>query len=290
MTKTYSLLTITYRGDLEPFDRLCRSIDEHMPEVTHHVLVDHSDLKTFSRYATARRHIIDCSKELPAFKEFSFLGRRLWLGPGFRLIRGWIYQQLVKLHFAAKIEADAVMLVDSDVLFVRPLEEGDIFIDGKARLYQIADAPSGPIDQSPKWHDVASMALGLPQIGYTGHDYIMSMTVWSPQVVKLMLAHIEKTHGRRWYDVLSRPFRISEFVIYGVFCNLVLGIHQNLVARTSVKGCHPSWDHDLSSVEGREEFIETFRPEHAAVHIQSNLHLPQDIRDDIADRVRARLR
>lgn len=289
MTKRFCLLTITYHGDLEPFDRLCKSIDEFIPDVTHYVLVDRSDIKTFARYATSRRHIIDCSTELTAFREFNVFGRRLWLGPKFRLVRGWIYQQLAKLHFAAKIDFDAVIMVDSDVLFLRPLEPEDVFIDGKAQLFQLPDAPSGPIDESPKWHDVASHALGLPQIGYTGHDYIMSMVTWSPQVVKLMLEHIEKTHKKKWYDVLSRPFRISEFVIYGVFCNHVPGHHQALVARTSEKRCHASWNYDLFSPDGREVYINAFSREQAAILIQSNLHLPQDIRDDIAERTRARL-
>ncbi|MDE1467461.1 DUF6492 family protein [Aurantiacibacter sp. D1-12] len=289
MSNDIALLTKTYRRDLAAFTDLCSSIDRLMPDVTHYVLVDSGDRVIFARFASDRRIILDCAELLPAFRELNLFGRRVWWHAPFHVVRGWIYQQLAKVQAVAGLNEQAVVLVDSDVEFIRQLDAGGVIREGKVALYHQPGAPSGPEDQSPKWHDIASEALGLPKRGYTGSDYISTVIAWSPEVVRAMLQEIERVHHRPWYNVLLRHFRFSECVLYGIFCDHVSGAHQEKVAHTQGALCHWSWSYDLSQPAGRARYVEDFGSDKVAALIQSNLGLPDAIRKGIIAQVRAKV-
>lgn len=105
MSKIYSLLTKTFKGNYEPFPRLCESIDQFMPEVWHYVFFDKSDLALFARFASPQRILVDCSTGLPQMHELNVLGRRIWWLPFPR-------QQMTKIQFVRTLEEDAVALVE----------------------------------------------------------------------------------------------------------------------------------------------------------------------------------
>lgn len=282
MPERFALLTVTYRGDIGPFEQLCASIDRHMPDIDHYVLVDNSDVALFARFASCRRHLINCRERLPQLHEFQLLGKRLWWKFPATIIRGWIYQQLAKITVAASLTEEAVIVVDSDAVFIRPIEHDQIFRkDGAVSLYHRPGAPSGPASESPKWHNAALQALGLPQRGYTGADYISTAVVWSPAVVRAMIARIESTGKRSWIAALTRHYRFSEYVTYGVFCEHVAGDHATKVAVTDRELCHCSWHYDLDAEEGRQAFRAALQPHHVAVLVQSNLKMEEQRRAGI---------
>ncbi|GAA0266875.1 DUF6492 family protein [Alteraurantiacibacter aestuarii] len=287
MAKDFSLLTKTFRNDLPEFEKLCATIDEHMPDRRHYVLIDHSDLELFSRFKSERRIIVDCSELLPGFHEFEFMGRRLWWAPPAKLVRGWIYQQLAKIQFVARCTEDAIVLVDSDAQFLRPVEDRHVFDGDRVILFHNPDNPSGGVAQSDKWHNIGLRSFGLPETGYTGFDYISQAVVWSPEIVRAMIRRIENVSGSQWVKALIGRFRFSEYVLYGVFCEQVPGPHQAMVAPTDREICHCSWHHDLSTPAGVEDFIAGFSDHHVAILIQSNLHMPAAERDRIFERFSA---
>ena len=285
MPRTYSLLTKTFKRDLAAFSELCETIDRHMPAATHYVMVDRSDLAIFRPFASENRHIIDGTAMLPKFHEFEILGKRLWLRFPRSLVRGWIYQQLAKIEFVARCEEDAIVLVDSDTLFLRPLTNDHVFDGPATRLFHNPGVNSGPASQSAAWHNVALESIGLPPTGYSGYDYISQAVIWSPTVVRAMTERIEHVSRGPWYDQLIRNFRFSEYVIYGVFCEQLPGPHQDLVSVTDKELSHCSWHYDLDTPEGIDIFVKSMRPDQVAVLIQSNLQLDESVRRAIIDRL-----
>lgn len=273
MNQRFSLLTVTYKGDIDAFETLCASIDLHNPEATHYVLVDHSDLPLFQRFATQKRKIIDLKAELPAFREINLPSRRLWFLPWRHLVRGWIYQQIVKIHFASKLDDDAVLVVDSDAKFVRPILSEHLFRDGRVYLYR-RPGPL-PADDMVNWHNAARLSLGLQPSGFNGKDYISTAVPWSPAVVRMMIARIEGQHQTDWFRYLLRFFRISEYVMYGLFCEEMEGPQRALVEPTEHELCHCSWHYDLEDEANVQRFRADIRPDQVAVLIQSNLGMPE---------------
>ena len=281
MAASFCLLTKTYFGDYDAFARLCDSIDRHMPDVRHYVLVDRSDMALFARFAGPQRILLDCAGLVPGFVEFRLGGRRMWWRRPWFIARGWIYQQLAKLAAVAQLQEDAVILVDSDLVFVRAIRPEQVFDNERTKLYHHPGAPSGPASESDKWHDIASAALGLPQRGYTGSDYISTVIPWSPAVVRDLLAHVERATGRKWHDELVRHFRFSECVLYGVFCDHVPGPHQARLAHTREVLCHLSWGYDLADPAGVDAYVADLGPGKVAALVQSNLGLAGAARDAI---------
>ena len=286
ISRSFCIVTPTYRGDLEPFTQLCRSIDLHMPQTTHYVLVDRSDMAVFAPFSSSRRVIVDCSLELPQFHEFRFLGRRLWWRWPMHVVRGWIYQQLTKIRVVGRLEEDAAVIMDSDAWLIRPIRPEQVFDGDRVRIYRRANDSDGPEFQ--KWHNVALASYGLPQTGYTGYSYISTAVIWAPEVVRAMSAEIERATGRKWHDELIRPFRFSEYIQYGVFCDRIAGPHRDLVSPVPEEICHCSWHYDLDTDQGVDSFLDDLQEWHSAVLIQSNLRLSEERRLEIVKRFEGR--
>lgn len=282
---SFALLTITWRGDIFAFEQLCNSIDRFMPDIRHIVALDRSDLELFARFEGPRRELLDCSDFLPSLREFSLFGKRLWWKPLSHIIRGWIYQQLAKIAIVSTLKEGAVVVVDSDVFFIERLDLSRVFSGPSVRYFQNLGAPSGPPEESPKWHDAAAFALGLPKRGYTGADYISGAVIWSPAVVRAMLQHIEALHGSEWMTPLLRPLRISEYVIYGLFCDHVPGPHRDLVCPTPAELAHCSWNYDLGQRGEVERFASDLPDDAVAVLVQSNLKMSPAKREEIFGRI-----
>lgn len=284
-TSTFCLLTKTYRGDIVPFERLCRSIDRHNPDVTHYVLIDACDHDLFARFATSRRILVDCDAALPQLRQFTFRGKRYWWLRGSPWIaRGWIQQQVAKIEVTRKLSEDAVVIFDSDMMLVSPVCPEHVFSEGKVRLYQYPGR--SPDARFAVWHDVAMKALGLKPEGYTGHDYVAQPTVWSPPIVQAMVNRIEHATGKRWLDALVRRFRFSEYILYGIFCDKVPGVHADRVAPTDVVLTHTCWDYDLTRPAEVDRFVSDLDlSRHGAVLIQSNLKLGDATVSRILDRI-----
>lgn len=283
MSRSFAIFTKTYVGDRERFRQLCESIDRHMPDITHYVLVDHSDLALFAEFHSDRRKVIDCKTILPQFAELNLPGRRIWWKFPALLVRGWIYQQLIKIGFSATLTEDAVVIVDSDVTFRRALTADDVFSGDRVKFYRAPDRADGP--QFEQWHRIAQRSLGVPETGYPGYDYIIPAIPISPAVMRAMIARIEATTGKNWATALCGHFRFSEYVLYGNFCDKVAGPHQSLVAPTEQGFCHCSWDYSLDDSEGVDAFVSGWAPRHACVVVQSNLGLSQERRSAILDQL-----
>ncbi|WP_433499348.1 DUF6492 family protein [Sphaerimonospora sp. CA-214678] len=236
-----AVITPTYAPDLELFADLHRSVLTHTPDDTvHHVIVPSRDRGLFARFEGPRCRLWIEPELLPR-TYFPIPLSRLWLNVArpWPPIRGWILQQSLKLAAAARMEADAVLVADSDIVLVRPVRLRDFMVGGRLRLHRIDHGVHPGMRRHLLWHEAARRLLGRQDVPDPPlHDYVNSLTLWDPAAVRALQDRIEKVTGRRWQDAFSARLHISEFILYGVFVDELLGAP----AASDTGICHNYWD------------------------------------------------
>ena len=275
----HALLTVSFRRDLALSEVLCETIDRLMPGVSHYLVVDACDFRDFQPLQASNRIILPSELFFPATMALNALGRRWRLSLLAPPIRGWIYQQIVKLAVVAALDHEAVTIIDSDAVLVRPIETERVLRGGRTRLYRAAGG--GRTSEHIRWHEAAADLLGLPRRGYFGADYISTAVTWRPTVVRALLAELDRRSWLPWRSALGWRWRFAEYILYGVFAEHVPGPHQNEVFFDADDICHCSWHYDLSTSEGAAAFRSGLTQRHAAVLIQSNLTLAAETRSDL---------
>jgi hypothetical protein len=222
-----AVLTPSFRGDAELFADLHRSVMANTaPSIVHHVVVPPSDAPLFRQYEGARCRVWTHRDMLPRFylsvpraSGLTLNLRRPWLP-----VRGWVVQQIMKMAGAAALDARAVLIVDSDAVLVREATVDELTHEGRLRHYRKDGAVTEDMKRHVLWHNVARRVLGLPSVAEPPlPDYVSPICVWDPIVVRSLLARIEDATGRYWVDAVAGQLHVSEFVVYGVFVDEVLG-------------------------------------------------------------------
>jgi hypothetical protein len=286
---TFAVLTPSYAPDFELCRELNRSVlDWTALEVQHHVVVPRRDHKLFSRLASARTRVWTADEfvprgMLPIPKANAWLNLRRPYPP----IRGWVMQQIVKLAAAAELGVDVLLLADSDVTFVRPVTV-DTFREGDhVRFYHAPDAINAEMSRHVLWHDVARRLLDLPPAGPPPlPDYICPMNPWDREVVLALRDRIERVTGRPWLDAIASQLHVSEFILYGVFVDEVLGTSAATCAMPSTL-CHTYWGPGPLVPEGVPSFAQSLSPDDVAVMISAKTNTPQSVRREALSHIRA---
>ena len=166
-TTRLAVITPSYEPDFGLCEDLSRSVLENSPEtVHHHIIVPRRDLELFARLAGPRTHIRCEADFLPStFVPVPFSKYTVNLRRPFPPVRGWILQQVIKLAAAAASQDDAVVLVDSDIEFIRPFTPQTFVRQGVVRFYRKPNADDERLPRHMIWHRVARQLLGLPPTG-----------------------------------------------------------------------------------------------------------------------------
>lgn len=221
-----AVLTPSYRKDAELCRELNRSVLRWTPEnVTHHIVVPRQDVPMFKMLMNNRTEIHEAAE---------FLDSSMWKLPHLNMwvnwarpwppIRGWIAQQLIKLSAAAAFDADAVLLVDSDMVMVAPTDLGSFRQDGKLEMYRKPGAVHSGLPRHRLWLESARDLLGLGHAD-SGNltDYVCWPCVWDPEIVRSMLQHIQHVKGESWQTAVASQLHFSEMMLYGTYVDAVLG-------------------------------------------------------------------
>jgi hypothetical protein len=276
-----SVVTVSYRGDLELARDLCESMDRFLDEEVEHILVvPRADLTLFEPLADERRRLVDVESVLPRgyvripaphklrIGRFEKRVREIWVSPS-GVIRGWIIQQIVKMAAPSFTEREVVVFADSDIVLLAPLTVDRIVRDGFARLYVVPGAASD-LATHVRWHEVSARLLGIDPRGYLGADYIGNLITWRRSIIlKLQERLTEVGGGSRWDRIVARQRHFSEWTLYGIFADLVLADDESGHLRTSEDLVHAGWFFDLSSRHGIDEFLNGFATGQVGVAIQS---------------------
>jgi hypothetical protein len=275
-----AVITPSFRGDAEIFSDLHRSVLEFTPaDTVHHVIVPVGDKELFASYQGSRCRIWTSPELLP--KRYLRIGRgdsyvnvrRPWPP-----VRGWISQQAIKIAAAGQIDADVILIADSDIVLVRPVRAERFMVDGQRSLYREDKGVTGDMERHVIWHRVARDLFGLPSSPPPPlPDYVSSFNFWDPAAVRAMQQRIGETTGRDWLDAFTGQLHISEFMLYGIFVDEVLHAGRpRPPADTTV--CHNTWQRTPMDGEAAIAFAERLGPDAVAMMISAKSRTPEDIR------------
>lgn len=279
---TATLVSCSYRPDLQRCITMCRSVDQWVaPEHEHVLIVPRRDRHLFAPLEGKRRRILTSEEVMGGYFHYlPLIHHRLWISSRLRPVRGWLIQQIAKIGSAHHLDTDALIFVDSDVTFIRPFGIDDVKSGDRLRLY--VEPGGGQLDTHLRWHRTAGRLLGL-QGGYFGADYIHQVVVWHRPTAVAMCRHIEATTGKPWQLAFAEAKHAAEYILYGVYVEHVLNDHQHHV-RDVTKRCLCSWDYSLSRPGEEDRFIGDLDDSHVALLIQSNERVPEEQQARILDR------
>jgi hypothetical protein len=193
-----------------------------------------------------------------------------------RPIRGWVMQQALKMELSRQLNVDMVLLIDSDVELVRPLNETMLRRGGRAMLYKRPGAVDISLPRHMQWHAVARRLLGLPPAQFPAPDYVTSFCVWEPRVLRAMLARIEQVTARPWMDAVTGQRTFSEWTLYGVFAEEVMKYEEEALTESSL--CHSYWGTVPLTIESAADFLSDIDPDDVAILIQSKTQTSRTVR------------
>jgi hypothetical protein len=266
-----AIITPTFSRDLPLLELSAESVDRHCPaDIHHYIVVSQKEERLFRHLRSSRCSVIAAEDVLShriRLLPFFVRGQQIWLTDWRRLVRGWIMQQAIKLSAPEITDADVFLFLDTDVFFIRPLTPDRIVQDGRVRL--LREPGMGDLDTHKPWHRTAAKLFGIPSRDYFGADFIGHVVSWRRDVCLEMRERIASIGAGNWFSISTRQRELSEFILYGVFVQEVLGAQDSRHVFTSEELCLSSWDRSSA-----RRLAERLRLQHIAVNIQSNLHLP----------------
>jgi hypothetical protein len=289
----FCMVTPSYSNDFELARQLCETADRFLaPEVEHILVVPERDRRLFGALQGPRRRVISKQEVLAplGFRKLplpsrvripGLVDRRIaeqWWHPGLGRVTGWVSQQLIKLAANSYCSADVIIFADSDITFIRPLDTS-AYMDGSLVRMHKVPLPEG-LPEHVKWNASSRRLLGVSRSDAPRSDYIGPMVNWSAANLRRLLAHIEAVNHRPWYEVVIDDATVSEYMLYGVYCDEVLGLGQ---------AGHAAWVNDLVlSIWGDADVGEAAALRHRLEASHATLLIQSYVRLDPAQRARIR--
>jgi hypothetical protein len=266
-----AFVTPSYRGDLDRCRLLCESTTRMLPAgVEHLLIIDRRDLPLFKPLENGVVRVVEGDALLPWWM-FRLPGLPNWRFNWLSVpVRGWIYQQLLKISAARATDADVIHFVDSDVVLTRPFDTGYLVKDGLVRLQHTAyESPS-----HRRWLEVARKLLGLdPEIPLEG-NFVGNFITWRRENVLKMIAHLEEKHHSSWIRRIASELQFSEYMLYGVYATKVLGLEAAGHFVDSSPNLSLCWDYDVRTEEGMDRFFDDLPEDSMGLMIHSKYGIP----------------
>jgi hypothetical protein len=274
-----AVITPSYAPDYELCSDLHRSVLRCTPsDVDHYIVVPDSDLDLFASLRGPRARILPVSAVLPR-RVLSVPGVNFWINLRRPLppIRGWMMQQIVKLQTPSYVDADVLLFADSDVLLVRSVDIDTFRHDGRVVLYRKENGVDEQLPRHVVWHDVARSLLGAPAGSPPFPDYISALNVWDRSIVCALQDRIQEITGRPWIEAVGSQLHFSEYILYGVFVDHVMGAPHNGSPIDSMR-CHDYWKTEPLDPDKARDFVAGVRPEDVAIMISAKSRTPLEVR------------
>ncbi len=270
----FCIITPSYALDFERCQLLCRSIERFISHpVKHYVIVDQRDLPLFRQIETPNRQIHTKQSILPWWIKSIPSCHHVWLSLKTLPLRGWIIQQIIKIAAAQQIDADVSVLIDSDVVFVRPFDLHNLVRNDQVRLFRNPNGNDVQRKLHFKWHQSASRLLSLPDVDMTIPDYVGHIITWRRDRVLQLCQHIERVSGREWIETLANSWHLGECVLYGIFIDRILKERSGHYYDTQ-NICHNYWFPQALSDEQLQHFIREIHPDQVALMISAKAGMP----------------
>jgi hypothetical protein len=126
-------------------------------------------------------------------------------------VRPWHRQQIIKLFCANLVGNTYFLIVDPDMFAVHGFSYDDVMPGGKALL----EPESREVHKS-WWLDSAALLGVEPHLERMGVG--VTPAILSREACKGLIEHLEKRHGRVWYEVLLSRYTINwtEYTLYAL--------------------------------------------------------------------------
>ena len=277
-----AIVTCSDAPDLERCTRLCRSVDLHVSHSIRHILiVPARDLPKFAQLRGDRREVLAVEAVVSdRFRQVPGL-QNLWLDSAGWPLSGRVMRQITKLSANHATSAENILFADSDLEFVRSLDENHLFRQDRLRLQRVPGAGSSAEHQ--RRHNRAARLLGLePQ--YFGADYRGQLITWRREHLQGLQQHLAEVQGGAWERALSRSLHLCGYTLYGAYIDAVVGLRNSRHFGQSRDLCHCCrFDHQARALESGEDRLKSNA---IAILIQSNLGLSEHIERRILSRIR----
>jgi hypothetical protein len=268
------LVTPSYAADFERCRLLCDSIDRYVTGyASHYIIVDDKDVVLFQRLASNRRLIFPLSKFIPIWLNIGLkLRRNKWWARKVLTIYGWHVQQLIKLSVASRVAEPVSILLDSDVVFLRPWDIGG-WVGERTPLFRAKEGIKPGKWQHELWLKTACDVLGLDSLPLPATDYISSVIAWDQQTVRSLLDRIRQNTGQDWVMALCQRPNFSEYLLYGchVASDPVLASRHRWLESSP---CHTYWGPDALDEASLQQIVNEIRPDQIALAVQSTSRTP----------------
>jgi hypothetical protein len=247
---SYAIITPSYEPDFQRCRLLSWSIQQQVrSDFIHYIVVERRDYPLFKTLANDRTEILLVESLLPWWIQREPLKRKMWLSLKTLPVRNWVMQQLMKITVAQQIDQDIAVFIDSDVAFVRPFDLAQLSQGGQVRLYRDDVGNDVQRQMHRKWHQAGAKLLGLSAINPQIPDYIGNLITWRKTNVQQMCRQIEAVSGRSWLSAIANSWHLSEYILYGMFIDQVVGDAAGHYADAH-NFCSDYWfPHDLSEAE-----------------------------------------
>lgn len=249
-----AIITQSYKNDFKECKLLCESIDKFAPEIDHFIFVNDEDIQMFTELNYKRHVVYKKSAILPWFLvrvPFKIMGHYFHISPITIPVREWIIQQICKLGVFKVIgsEYDAVFNIDSETVFMKPLDISQWVKDGKYMMYRVVNVNEPSHDEYCK---AAEKLLGLE--GHleeiSKYNYMNTPVCFVKENLESLLTEIKKHSGwHSWKIVLCNTYRFSEYYTYGIYTDKVLHMKNHFFIDR-----HFFPQIDISECNGLEDF------------------------------------
>lgn len=278
-----AIVTPSYAPDFELCRTLNRSVLEFLPsDLKHYIVVDRRDLELF-RPLRGEGTVVISKEEIMPPGIVQLPGFNRWFLDGTLLpISGWLVQQVAKIATAGALDEPVMVMVDSDVVFVRDVDPALFVNEGKTRLFRGRNGITAAMKSHVTWHVNACRLLDVVAEAPPLDDYIGQVISWDRQLVLEMCARVEAVTGMSWYSALARTRQVSEYLLYGLFVEKVAGIAGNVWIDERAR-CSMHWD--LAALGGVkvEQFARSLEDGDVALMISSHSRTPPQVRQAVIE-------
>lgn len=221
-----AIVTTSYRNDLSWCRILCQSIDRFVPgEIMHYLFIEDGDIDLFRPLENHRRKIISQNAVIPRWmikSPVKFRGHNFWGSPLTLPVRGWIMQQVVKLGIFEVLDEDVFLCLDSEAFFFSPFDPSVLFRDGQVMLVSHDEPWDWP--NARIYYRSAARLLGIKVENIPVRRYMSVQFVLRREVLQSLAERLKRgTLIRNWKIPLFNKIRFSEYTLYGIFAEWVLG-------------------------------------------------------------------
>ena len=258
---TYALVTPSYWMDVERCRYLLESTERWVHErVRHYLLVANRDLPLFKPLLNSRTSLIVVEDIIPRWLIRMPGVRRFWISLRTRPVKNWILQQIVKLSAPSAVPEDVLLYADSDMFFIAPFDPWRYERDGSVPLFA-ETGQRGLLPTHERWQVTCSKLLGVPWQVDFDVNYVGQLIWWRRPNALGAVRRIEQTTGKAWQQVIAPLGGFSEYILYGLHCDRILGEQSGHWHDREIRTlCY--WDTEPLDVAA----LETLKAQRAAHH------------------------